>query len=93
MGPYCNVTRLYVEAPWLMEGQWFEDGEGFLYIVPALDAVAEVEGPDNALLDRLNWLARRYPDAIPTAETERLSLREVPYVLRRWTPLDGFYHA
>jgi hypothetical protein len=38
-------------------------------------------------------LARRYPDAIPTAETERLSLREVPYVLRRWTPLDGFYHA
>ena len=57
---FNNETGLHENDPWLWEGQWIEDEQGFLYIIPAKGAVAELEGPDNSTCDRLAELSEQF---------------------------------
>lgn len=100
MGPYDNEKREYVYSDELMEGEWFEDEEGFLYILPTLEAVMDSEGPDNKIMDALSqcrekYRPNNYPDsAVALVKICRLyNLNEIHSHLRRWSVQDGFYHA
>lgn len=90
MGPYDNMTGYYVESPALMNSVWVEDEDGFLYIIG--DENSEIEGPDGETLDALNALLRERGELCPM-ELQALGLVVVDDVLKRWNPVDGFYHA
>ena len=90
MGPYDNMTGYYVESPALMNSVWLEDDDGFLYIIG--DENSEIEGPDGHILDSLNALLRETGKLTP-ADLESLDLILVDDGLKRWNPVDGFYHA
>ena len=93
-GYYDNENGCYVEAPWLDEGDWYVDEEGMLYIIPQAGAVAEIEGPDNDMIDQLNAMCRESdPDLPDIDEVEGLGLTYVPDHLHRLDPDRGYYHA
>jgi hypothetical protein len=72
----------------LLGAPWYEDDEGFLYIV----APDEIEGPDSETLDLMNFLLRWGVQEGDLADFVD-SIEPVPYVLRRFNRYDGFYHA
>ncbi len=96
-GTFDNEARVYLFEEWYDEGDWFEDEEGFLYIVPVGDD-AEIIGPDNETED---WLNQYYRDheikgwvSIPSEQQlAKHGLVEIPAVLRRFDPDCGYYHA
>lgn len=75
----------------LIWGEWYEDEEGYLYIVMD-EAGDQVHGPDNEMADAmtvaLNGGALSY-----RLEEFIEGLFYIDYILRRFTPEDGFYHA
>jgi len=96
-GTFDNETRLYLFDEWYDEGDWFEDEDGFLYIVPVGDG-AETIGPDNETEDWLNAYYRDNEEEgwVPHPSDELLKkhgLHTIPPVLRRFNPYDGYYHA
>ena len=92
VGLWDNETGQFLEDECLWEGDWFEDGEGCLYIVPLPGVVAETEGLDGEILDEINRRCRDH-DQLTDADVEELGLVRIPDVLKRWTPEDGYYHA
>ena len=92
LGTYDNETGLYLFDNYLFDGRWYEDSEGMLYIIPALDVVAENEGPDNEIMDAIN-ARNRAGRELSDEDVLTLGLSEVPSPLKRWSPLDGYYHA
>lgn len=66
---------------------WYEDEEGYLYIISD-----EVEGPDNEMAEAITRALHS------GAHEEFLDgvVKELSYVdcvLRRFNPIDGFFHA
>jgi hypothetical protein len=57
---FDNETGLFLFADYLMEADWFVDGNGFLFIVPRPEVVAEIDGPDGVLLDAMNAACREH---------------------------------
>lgn len=92
LGSYNNATGLYLFDDYLFDGRWYEDSDGVLYILPALDVGAENEGPDNEIMDAINARHRSGRDLSET-DVLTLGLIEVASPLKRWSPLDGYYHA
>lgn len=91
---FDNETGKHVAVDWLEDGDWYEDAEGMLYIIPAFGAVAEIEGPDGETCDLLNGLCRAHQKKNPPAhEVEALGLKYVPDFLKRFDPQAGYYHA
>jgi len=84
------------DAPWLDEDQWLEDAY-FLYIIPnPRHGHAEVEGPDNETLDKINAILREKPEGeweLTPDEVKRLGLTQVDDCLKRFNSHDGHYHA
>jgi hypothetical protein len=89
---YDNKTGRWLYCDWLMEADWFDDRDGFLFIVPRPEIVAEVEGPDGPLLDAINAACRDH-DELTEQDCERLGLLRVDEALKRFNPVDGYYHA
>ena len=89
---FNNETGLYEEAPWMEQGVWLQHEDGRMWIVPPVGAVAEIEGPDDPILDILNS-ACRYHGYVPSGYIESLGLMQVPDVLKRFNEVDGYYHA
>ena len=89
-GFFNNETGLYEDVEWLSNGQWLEDEEGFLYIVPK--GVAEIEGPDNAMLDSIT-VAQMNTGEVLDSDIDRLGLVEIPEHLKRFSEADGYFHA
>lgn len=67
---------------------WFEDREGYLYIV----GEDEIFGPDNEMADKIG---RALDEGVMEEFVNKYieGLEYVPHVLRRFNPQDGFYHA
>jgi hypothetical protein len=89
---YDNETGRWLYCEWLMDADWFDDAEGFLFIVPRPEIVAEIEGPDGPLLDAMNAACRDHAE-LTDGDCERLDLLRVNGVLKRFNPVDGYYHA
>ena len=89
---YDNETGQHLFCDWLMDADWFDDANGILFIVPRPDVVAEIEGPDGPLLDAMNAACRDHGE-ITDEDCERLGLLRVDDVLKRFNPVDGYYHA
>lgn len=91
-GMYNNDTGEYILCDWLIDADWFEDGDGFLFIVPRPEVVAEIDGPDGAMIDELNAACRDH-EQITDADCDRLGLVRVDDALKRFDPETGYYHA
>jgi hypothetical protein len=89
---YDNETGRWLFCDWLMNADWFDDQNGFLFIVPRPEIVAEIEGPDGPLLDAMNAACRDHNE-LTDQDCERLGLLRVDDVLKRFNPVDGYYHA
>jgi hypothetical protein len=89
---YDNETGRFVLCDWLMDADWFVDPEGYLFIVPRPEIVAEIEGPDGSLLEAMHAACRDHNE-LTAADCERLGLVRVDDVLKRFNPVDGYYHA
>ena len=89
MGPYDNETQQHIYFRELMDGEWFEDEEGLLYILPVAGTIISDEGPDNATMDvlRAAW------PPIRQAILDDRGLVRIPSAIRRFNPIDGYYHA
>ena len=93
MGPYNNETQQYLDVPGFESGHWYTS-EGILYIVP--NAEAEIEGPDDNILERLNTIYREaasFEDVNPYDVASELGLEVIPDPLKRFDPEIGYYHA
>lgn len=91
---FNNETGLFDFWKDDFDSQWFEDDDGFLYIIggPGRDDLAL--GPDNETSDRiLGTLRASGSNRLSKDEITSLGLLEIPDVLKRFNPLDGFYHA
>ena len=89
---YDNRTGRFILCDWLMDADWLVDQDGFLYLVPRPEVVAEIDGPDGPLLDAMNAACRDH-DELTDQDCERLELLRVDDVLKRFNPVDGYYHA
>ena len=85
---FDNETRQFVYNPQEFEAPWYEDREGYLYI----DAPDEIIGPDNYITDELNRLWRE-KGGVMERDLKYLGLTRIPVILKRFHPLDGYYHA
>ena len=85
-------NKINTSEDWNMNSEWFEDSEGFLFIVPKSDVVAEIEGPDGILLDAINAACRDHGELTDT-DCEKLKLKRIPNCLKRWDNKCGYYHA
>jgi hypothetical protein len=93
-GLYDNEAQQYIEEEHCMEGDWYVDDDGFLYIVPyPPDTVAEIEGFDGPVLDALNAACRENDGVVPDSVVDALGLACVPHVLKRFSPEDGYYYT
>jgi hypothetical protein len=78
---------------WLMSGDWFEDAEGMLYIVPQPDVMAECYGPDNDIVDKINAACRDH-DKLNDTDVAELGLTRIQDFLKRYDEGGlGYYHA
>jgi hypothetical protein len=94
MGPYNNETEEYLDVPGFETGHWYSAPGGRMYIVP--DAEAEIEGPDDGILERLNTIYREaasFNDVDPYKVAKELELEVIPAPLKRFDPEVGYYHA
>jgi hypothetical protein len=89
---FNNETRQYDYCNWIMDADWFDDAQGFLFIVPQKDVVAEIEGPDGPILDAMNAACQDHGE-ITEEDCTRLGLTRVSDILKRFSPEDGYYHA
>lgn len=89
---YDNETGLFLFADYLLEADWFVDRSGFLFIVPRPEVVAEIEGPDGLLLDAMNAACRDHNE-LTDDDCDKLGLIRVAEILKRFNPVDGYYHA
>lgn len=85
---HCQVEEYNACA----EGHWFEDEDGFLYILPPKGVIASNEGPDNATMDKLGAIIEKRGH-VSEAECAKLHVTSVERPLRRWNEKDGYYHA
>jgi hypothetical protein len=77
-----------------MNGQWVEDDDGFLYIIPVAEEEAGVEGPDNAMCDQLEELHAQFAgECLSPSLLAAMGLHEIPDHLKRFSPEEGYYHA
>lgn len=89
---YNNETGLWEFEQYLMDGDWYDNENGSLFIIPQANVVAEIEGPDGSTMDELNRLCRE--QGMPTLDDcDALMLQPVSTILRRFSPKDGYYHA
>ena len=75
----------------LIWAEWYEDAEGYLYIV---DTTSDewVYGPDCEISDRIADELDCGTSAWELAEVIE-ELAYVDYIFRRFSPEDGFFHA
>ena len=90
---YNNETGRFDYLEWLYKGDWYDDEHGNLYICPKVDVVAENEGPDNEVMDKLNAFAREHHRNPGWEEAEAMGLYPVSDMLKRFNTHDGYYHA
>lgn len=91
-----NEQNEYVKTNGLENGHWYVNQNGMLFIVPSEeDGIAEIEGPDGAVLDQLNAIYRETPfEKVDQAQVANdLGLEVIQDVLKRFDPAIGFYHA
>ena len=80
-----EAVQAHIEE--LMWCPWYTDEKDYLYIV-----ADEVKGPDNEMADAI-IKALRYSPWKKSLHKAIEGLTYVDYVLRRFSPEDGFYHA
>lgn len=91
---YSNATQQFDFFQELWDGDWYEDENRFLYILPPYDAHMDNYGPDNELMTRINGACRNLGRNINFEEaTKEMGLRPVDRRLQRFNPKDGYYHA
>lgn len=75
-----------------MDGDWYDDDEGFLYIITAETSDLEHYGPENEIMDEINRLSRQ--KGMPTEDDcVALGLFRIYEHQKRWTPEDGYYYT
>lgn len=92
IGPYDNEGGEHHDLPGYMDGHWYINRDCQLYIVP--NAEAEIEGPDDETLDKLNSIYRAASsfDQVDTAKVaEDLGLHFVQWQSRRFSWKHGYY--
>lgn len=72
----------------IMNSPWYEGPEGCIYIVTP----DGIEGPDGIVLDAMNRLLR-LGCCDCDLDVYLGKLTWIPFVLRRFNEVDGFYHA
>ena len=78
-----DMSEEYIyEVQW---GEWYEDKDGFLYIITN----DELYGPDNEMYDAIIKALHR--GVVPERLDGALPLTHVGYILRRHSQEDGFY--
>ena len=87
--PYADSSA----DPDVLGGLWLVSDTGNLYILPLNGD--EVIGPDDQTADSLMrlWQDLDTPHDIPEEKYEALGLTRVADTLKRWNPVDGYYHA
>ncbi len=79
-----------------LDGLWVEK-DGMIYILPKGEGYDEVWGPDDEDADALMGLWQQVgtdpQNEITVAQVEALGFTVVADALKRWGPLDGYYHA
>jgi hypothetical protein len=91
-----NDSGEYEKTNGLEHGHWYLDTNGMLFIVPTEeDGLAEIEGPDGAILDKLNAVYRdtAFEKVNQDQVARDLGLEVVLDVLKRFDTETGFYHA
>jgi hypothetical protein len=91
-GLYDNETQQYIEEEHYMEGNWYVDREGFLYIVP-LGPEDEVIGPDGPKLELIARACRHCGGVLPDEACKCIGLNRIPHVSKRFSPEEGYYYA
>jgi len=91
-GLFDNETRKYLPLDDLINGEWFEDEDGYFYIIPQKGIVCESVGPDNETEDELNRLMEANGE-ITAEDCDRLGLTRIGEMLKRFDEEDGYYHA
>lgn len=106
-GLYNNDTGLFEEASWLDKGLWLENENQVLWIIPNDDTGMEIEGPDDIkfaegphkgqyIVDVLNEICAGQTDPDPRnwdIPWDTLGFVVVNECLKRWNPINGYYHA
>lgn len=90
---YNNKTGKYELCEWLMNGDWYEDENRLLYILPPFDAIADNEGPDGPIMDAINKIGREKNRNPTREEATDLGLIYMANGLKRFSEEDGYYHA
>lgn len=101
LGLYDNESRKYLEEPCKQHGHWYVADDGQLYIVPDDQyGIAEIDGPDDAVLDALNATYREADanktdfNSIDTAAiAQRLGLSVIYDWQKRFDEESGYYHV
>lgn len=96
MGPQDAVTGEFLQEPGLEEGHWYLDENQQLFIVPNdRYGIAEIEGPDGEVLDKLNsaYRSKAFSAIDPDVIAMECGLDVVSPVLKRFDPDCGYYSA
>lgn len=91
-----NENNQYEKTAGLENGHWYRDSDGMLYIVPTEeDGLAEIEGPDGDVTDKLNAVYRdtAFAKVDQHQVARELGLEVVLDVLKRFDSEIGFYSA
>jgi hypothetical protein len=75
---------------------WVEDEDRNLWIIPEDPGLPVVEAPNDELQDKIFAILREHdgkPDGLTYEVLQELGLSEVSERLRRWSFVDGLYHA
>lgn len=90
VGNYNNETRQHDYDEYIMEGEWYLSEDGTLYILPMYGD--EILGPDD---ENKRTLTRHYIDNDLDVEylRDKHGLSNVPTILKRFSPQDGYYTA
>ena len=91
-GLFDNESRKYLPLDDLVNGEWFEDAHGYLYIIPQKGTTCDSEGPDNETEYALNRLMEENGE-ITEGDCERLKVTKIGEMLKRFDEEDGYYHA
>ena len=74
-----------------IRGRWWESNDGRLYIFPR--GRHKLYGPDDDTAEALVAMESEYDHYIPDEEVAKLGLTLVPFWLRRYNVIDGYYNS
>ena len=95
MGPFDNERGIHIDVEGYQDGHWYlSEDTNALYIVPIADA--EIEGPDDEVLEQLNAVYRdaaSFDEVCPQKVAASLGLQVILPAFKRFSESAGYYYA